>query len=278
MTQSRWRLNAALGYTRTGESWDLDDALVSYFNGFAEGADHGADEWVPFTEGEHFGVALPLEQRLRKEEFVELFRRTTVLIDGKWRFAMFEHPHLLSSAPDDDVTYRAVPSWIPKSELPADAFGKLHTVELFQDGERIAGPFQRLFHNEGSGIRHDKLLDGVGELVTEGVANVESLRSRPEGSPQALSVVFSDPAFGVPTDAVMESERGEEPLRVELVGRDFIGGTLAFNESAVLGIPSHPSSFRIRVRFPNAATGWACLFSSDGHVSKAATRRDATVG
>ena len=53
----------------------------------------------------------------------------------------------------DPGVIRGVPTYIPKSLMPEDFFGRKHRLEILQGDQRIAGPVERFFHTVDVGRR-----------------------------------------------------------------------------------------------------------------------------
>jgi hypothetical protein len=264
-------VDRTFGGVYAGTSFEFSAAAAEHFNEAARRANGVLPaEFVPFSAGTAVSVACPTVPMARPR-FVEAYARLRAVFDGDLTVRLADHPHLFSAHPVDIDSIRGVPTYIPVGSFPDGFLGRTHTLELFQDEERIFGPVERFLHTPTSGALFNQIEDAPGALVLEVRGNLDVLAQRGE------VVFFTDPAFGEPT-AVSQLEEGGAtvPLDWHLLGRDRVGDVMLFNEWVAVGVRPRGDRLVIEVRFPNRATGLAAALYS-GHTRDTAFRPDATV-
>jgi hypothetical protein len=254
-----------------GTSFDFSAAMAAHFNdaaGRAAGVLPG--EFRPFQPGEHFSIACPTRP-VPRAQFIAAYNRLRAVIDEATEIHLGDHAHLFSAGLDDRETLRGTPTYIPKSLLPADFFGRPHSVELFQDDQRIFGPVERFFHTSTSGAVFSHIEDAPGRLVLEVRGNLDVLARRGE------VVWFTDPVFGEPSAVTQLNADGSAvPLEWHMLGLDRVGDVLLFNEWVAVGVRPRDAVVTIEVQFPNRGRGLAAGLYS-GHTRDTAFRPDAEV-
>jgi hypothetical protein len=90
-------------------------------------------------------------------------------------------------------------------------------------------------------------------------------------------VFFTDPTFGEPTGVAQLNDDGSSvPLTYTLLGRDYVGDRMLFNEGVVTGVAPRGPTLVLELVFPRPGTGLAAALYS-GHTRATAFRADATV-
>jgi hypothetical protein len=265
------RVDTTYGGLYAGTSFDFSAAVAEHFNAAASRAVGVLPgEFTPFAPGRHFSIACPTIPAPRPA-FIEAYSRWRARIDDETEIHLAEHPHLFSTSIDDPGLIRGVPTYIPTSLVPADFFGRPHSVTLLQGDVAIFGPVERFFHSTSSGAVFDQIEDGHGRLVLEIRGDLEGLAKRGE------VVLFTDPAFGRPTGVVQLGDDGSAaPVGWDPLGWDRVGDVELFLEWVATGIRPSGRSVVLELHFPNAATGLAAALYS-GHTRETAFRVDATV-
>jgi hypothetical protein len=161
------RVDTTYGGLYAGTSFDFSAAVAEHFNAAASRATGVLPgEFTPFASGRHFSIACPTVAAPRPA-FIDAYTRLRARIDDEIEIHLAEHPHLFSTGIDDPGVIRGVPTYIPTSLLPADFFGRPHSVTLLQGDVPIFGPVERFFHTPSSGAVFDQIEDGHGRLVLE---------------------------------------------------------------------------------------------------------------
>lgn len=260
------------GGVYAGTSFEYSAQVADHYNDVATRANDVLEgEFVPFSPGECFSIACPMAQSWPKASFIAAYNQLDVVFDGRDRIHLGDHPHLFSNDPFDVSLIRAAPTYIPKSTMPEDFFGRAHMIEVFQGDRSIFGPTERFFHTRTSGGVYNQLEDGYDRLVVE-------IRSEPDVSSRQTQVVFfTDPTFGEPTGATQLHEDGSAiPLTYRLLGKDHIGDICVFNEGLVPGLSPTGDRVVVELHLPEKGTGLAAALY-DGHTRDLAYRVDATV-
>jgi hypothetical protein len=254
-----------------GTSFEFSAAAAAHFNDAAARASGVLPgEFREFSPGEKFSIACPTKP-VPREDFIAAYRRLRAVIDGEVEIVLGDHPHLFSYAPDDPGRIRGNPTYIPKSTMPADFFGRTHVLEVYQDDVRIFGPADRFFHSATSGAVFNQIEDGHGRLVLEVRGDLGSLARHGE------VVFFTDPAFGEPTSVTqLDDDGSSRALDWNMLGVDAVGDVSLFNEWVAVGVVPRGERVVLEVALPNPATGLAVALYS-GHTRDTAFRADATV-
>ena len=266
------RVDTTYGGMYAGTSFEFSQSVADHFNRAAERAGEVlAGEYVRFEPGAYFSIATPMAESYPREEFVASYQDLWARIDGTTNLRLASYPRLFSNSNADWRRIRAVPTYVPKSELPAEFFGAVHQVELLQGDRPLFGPVPRLFHTPTSGCLFSHIEDGPGKLVVEVVGNLEALERT------GTIVVFSDPVFGEPLGvAQVHEDRSVVPLAYTLLGRDHVGDLMVFNEGLVRGVTARGPRVVIELYFRERGTGLAAALYA-GHTRDLAFRTDATV-
>lgn len=265
-------IDLTYGGIYAGTSFEFSPQVAQHFNDAADGADDVLDgEFVPFEPGDYFSIACPLASAYPREAFVAAYAQLSVVVDGSRRLRLAAYPRLVSNDPADVSLIRAVPTYIPKLEMPDGFFGHAHTIELFQGERSIFGPVQRFFHTNQSGLLFNQLEDGHGCLVAD-VGGELDTRVRSD-----LFVFFTDPTFGEPTGAAQVADDGETTvLPYRLLGKDHVGCVMLFNEGVVSGVAPREGRAVVELYLPERGVGLAAVLYS-GHTRDTAFRVDARV-
>lgn len=265
------------GGMRAESTLDVSAELARYLNSVAANATGLLKgEWINFEAGEYFGVALPTLAVPTRDQYLHMYNRARLVIDGQLSLRLADYPRFFSATPAHATVARGGPTWIPTSVFPPDTFGRVHAIELFDGEERIFGPAERLFHRGDSGPVFARVVDGEGCLGVEIGGNLGALGNDALVMANA-AVVFIDPRFGELIKAEQVHASGERrELECELVGRDYVGATHLFNESVVRGIQLEEPQVRLEVLLPNKATGLAGGLGG-GHIKAESFRANATV-
>lgn len=266
------RVDTTYGGLYAGTSFEFSQAAADHFNRAAERASEVLPgEYVPFEAGTYFSIACPMAESYPREDFVAAYQRLWARIDGTTTLRLADYPRLFSNSTADWKHIRAVPTYVPKSELPEEFFGVVHQVELFQGDRLLFGPAERMFHTTTSGCMFSHIEDGPGKLVVEVVGNLEALERT------GMVVLFTDPVFGEPLGAVqVHEDRSVAPLPYTLLGKDHVGDVMLFNEGLVRGVTARGSPVVLELYLPARGTGLAAALYS-GHTRDLAFRTDATV-
>jgi hypothetical protein len=267
----RLQIDPKYGGVYAGTSLEVSSHAAAHFNRAADRANGVLPgEFREFAPGEYFSIACPTMPAPRAA-FIAAYTRLRARIDGDLEVMLADHPHLFSTGMDDPDVIRGVPTYIPKSDMPADFFGRSHEVEILQAGESIFGPVERFFHTTSSGCVFDQIEDGHGRLVVEIRGDLSALARRGE------VVLFTDPAFGRPTGVVQLNDDGSStPIGWDLLGWDRVGDVTLFLEWVAVGITPTGRSVVLELHFPQPASGLAAALYA-GHTRETAFRPDATV-
>jgi hypothetical protein len=259
------------GGVYAGTSFEFSPAMADHFNAAAARANGVLKgEFRAFSAGEAFSIACPTRP-VARTQFIAAYNRLRAVIDGEIEIHLGDHPHLFSAGLDDPQTLRGTPTYIPKSTMPADFFGRPHSLELYQDDVRIFGPAERFFHTATSGAVFNQIEDGHGRIVLEVRGDLDVLGRRGE------VVFFTDPAFGEPTAITQLNDDGSSTaLDWHMLGRDHVGDVMLFNEWVAVGVAPRGERLVLEVELPNRAAGLAAALYS-GHTRDTAFRPDATV-
>jgi len=267
----RLQIDPKYGGVYAGTSLEVSAHAAAHFNraaGRATGVLPG--EFREFAPGEYFSISCPTIPAPR-EAFIAAYTRLRARIGGDLELTLSDHPHLFSTGMDDPDVIRGVPTYIPKSRMPAGFFGRSHDVEILQDDVSIFGPVQRFFHTTTSGVVFDQIEDGHGRLVVEIRGDLSAVARRGE------VVLFTDPAFGRPTGVVQLNDDGSStPIGWDLLGWDRVGDVTLFLEWVAVGIKPTGRSVVLELHFPHPASGLAAALYA-GHTRETAFRPDATV-
>jgi hypothetical protein len=264
-------IDRTYGGVYAGTSFEFSERVAAHFNNAAaNGGDLLPGEFTPFTSGNVFSIACPITP-IPRADFIAAHRQLRVVIDGDHEIRLTDHPHIFATHPVQDGFGKGVPTYVPKSLMPEDFFGRMHSLELFQGHTLIFGPVDRFFHTETSGAVFNQIEDAPGKLVLEVRGNLEVLAQRGE------IVFFTDPAFGEPTSVVQVNEDGaSQALEWRMLGRDQIGDRMVFNEWVAVGVAPKGPLLVIEVHVPFCAKGLAAALYS-GHTRDTAFRADAEV-
>jgi hypothetical protein len=265
------QIDTQYGGPYAGTSVEVSPAAADHFNQAASKATGVLPgEFVPFTPGEHFSIACPTTP-LARPAFIAAYQHLRAVIDDDHEIVLSHYPRLYSTGLLDPGVIRGVPTYIPKARMPVGFFGRTHQLEVFQGKDRIAGPTERFFHSQTSGVVFDQIEDGHGRLVIEMRGDLTPLARRGE------VVFFTDPAFGEPTGVVLLGPDGAAtPIAWDLLGWDRVGDTTLFLEWVAVGVRPSGRSAVLEVAFARAGTGVAAALYS-GHTRDTAFRVDATV-
>lgn len=264
-------IDTKYGGPYAGTSFEVSTATAAHFNAAADSAVGVLPgEYVPFVAGEYVSIACPTAEMARPE-FIRAYQQLRAILDDEIELVLSDHPRLFSTGLRDPGVIRGVPTYIPKTRLPGGFFGRSHRLEILQSDVRIAGPTERFFHSQTSGVVFDQIEDAHGQLIVEMRGNLAGLASRGE------IVFFTDSAFGQPTGVTLVESDGEAvALDWELLGWDRVGETTLFLEWVALGVHPRGRSATLEIDLPNAGSGLAVALYS-GHTRDTAFRVDATV-
>src|SRR6266852_3559997 len=230
-TAPRFEIDTKYGGVYAGTSFEFSADVAGYFNTAARNAGGVLPgEFLPIEPGQYCSIACP-STGLPREQFIQAYPELVVRLDGDLELRLGKFPRLFSAHPRDASILRGVPTYIPKSQFPDDFFGKAHSLELFQGEVSIFGPVQRFFHTTASGSVFNHLEDGPGRLVVEVVGNLSMLERAGQ------IVFFTDPVFGEPIGAAQLHDDGSTvALTYDLLGKDYVGDTMLFNEGVVIDV------------------------------------------
>jgi hypothetical protein len=264
-------IDTKYGGPYAGTSFEISAAAADHFNRAAAKASGVLPgEYVDFTPGDVFTVACPTLP-LDRHAFIAAYQELRAVIDGTIEIHLADHPRLYSTGLQDPNVIRGVPTYIPKTTMPAGFFGRTHQLEVFQGDQRIAGPGERFFHSATSGVVFDQIEDAHGRLIVEMRGDLSVVAKRGE------VVFFTDPVFGEPTGVSLVSPEGQaESVAWDPLGWDRVGDTTLFLEWVAVGIHPTGRTATLEIEFPKAASGLAVALYS-GHTRSTAFRVDATV-
>lgn len=255
---------------------DVSQQVADHLNQMAQEASGLVPgEWVDFTPGLSVSMPLATESVPSPQDQVRLHRKVRLLVDGEVSLPLHDFPRLFSARPSGPKVRRGGPTFFPLSAFPSGTFGQWHSIALYSDDTLIFGPIRRYFHAPGIGpVR--TLGDGEGKLILE-INSEGSLSGEANILNPGMVVVFLSGAFGDITRVDQVEDNGTRtPLTCELVGKDYVGDTLIFNESVITLARSDVPRMVVEVFFPNKAAGFAAHVGG-GHVDSSAFRADATV-
>ena len=270
-TAPRLEVDTKYGGVYAGSSLEFSAQVVDYFNGKARDA-RGVlpGEFMSFEPGEYYSVACP-SIGLPREQHIQAYHQLWIRLDGDLELRLGEFPRLFSTHLRQAGIIRGTPTYIPKSRFPSDFFGKPHKLELFQGETSIFGPVERFFHTVTSGALFTQIEGGQGKVVVEVRGNLTALQKTGQ------TVFFTDPTFGEPTGAAQLNDDGTTtPLTYDLLGKDYVGDAMLFNEGVVMGIKPGEKRAMIELYLPNKGTGLAAALYS-GHTQEGAFRTDVTI-
>ena len=265
-------IDRTYGGVYAGTSFEFSERIADHFNEAGAGAQLQPGEFTPFSPGLVFSIACPIIP-VPREAFIAAHRQLRAVIDGEHELRLTEYPHIFGDDPRRPTLGfgKGAPTYIPKSVMPDGFFGRMHSIELFQDDASIFGPVDRFFHTETSGAVFNQIEDAPGKLVLEVRGKLDVLAQRGE------IVFFTDPAFGEPTSVVqLEEDGSSHALEWRMLGRDRIGDRMVFNEWVAVGVAPRGSALVVEVNLPNRARGLAAALYS-GHTRDTAFRADAEV-
>jgi hypothetical protein len=264
-------IDMTYGGIYAGSSFEFSPAVAAHFNAAAARASGVMPgEIREFSAGQAFSIACPTKP-VPRAQFVAAYQQLRAVLDGETEIVLSDHPRLFSDATHDPSMVRGNPTYIPKSLMPADFFGRKHVLEVFQGDVRIFGPADRFFHTPTSGAVFNQIEDGHGRLVLEVRGDLGVLARHGE------VVFFTDPAFGEPTGVTqLDDDGSSRALDWEMLGIDRVGDVTLFNEWVAVGVAPRGERVVLEVAFPNRATGLAAALYS-GHTRDTAFRADATV-
>lgn len=266
-------IDRTYGGVYAGTSFEFSERIADHFNAAAAaGGELLPGEFTPFSPGLVFSIACPIIP-VPREHYIAAHRQFRAVIDGEHELRLTEYPHIFGDDPRRPTLGfgKGAPTYIPKSVLPEDFFGRKHSLELFQGDELIFGPVDRFFHTETSGAIFNQIEDAPGKLVLEVRGKLDVLAQKGE------IVFFTDPTFGEPTQVVQVDDDGStQPLEWRPLGLDRIGDRLVFHEWVCVGVTPRGPSLVIEVHLPNRAKGMAAALYS-GHTRDTAFRADAEV-
>ena len=265
-------IDRTYGGVYAGSSFEISERMAAHFNEAAAVAhDLLPGEFVPFIPGLVFSIACP-SIPLPRDQHIAAYQLLRAIIDGQNEIRLADHPRLFSTDVEGKGFGRGVPTYIPKSLMPDDFFGRTHSVELFQADERIFGPVDRFFHTDTSGAVFNQIEDAPGKLVLEVRGDLAVLAQRGE------IVFFTDPAFGEPTRVAQVDDNDGASRRLEWhrLGRDQVGDQMLFNEWVAVGVKPSGTTLVVEVHMPNRGVGMAAALYS-GHTRDSAFRPDAEV-
>lgn len=269
--QSVLRMDTKYGGPYAGSSFEISDRAAAHFNAVASGA-RGVlpGEYREFAAGDYFSISCPTEP-MRRQAFVEAYQQLRAVLDDEIEIVLSDHPRLFSTVLSDRDAIRGVPTYIPKAIMPAGFFGRSHVLEVFNGGERLAGPADRFFHTPGTGVVFDQIEDGHGRLVVELRGDLSPLESRGE------IVFFTDPSFGEPLGVTLvETDGSARDIGFDLLGWDRIGDATLFLEWTAVGVHPLGRTAVLELHFGRTGSGLAAALYS-GHTRDTAFRVDATV-
>jgi hypothetical protein len=271
MTPPLLEIDRTYGGVYAGSSFEFSERVAEHFNRVAANAGELLPgEFTPFEPGLAFSIACPIVAVPRAAQ-VAAYQQFRAVIDTELEIRLADHPHLFSLHAERPELGKAGPTYVPKSLMPEGFFGRAHSLEIFQGDVSIFGPVDRFFHTETSGAIFNQIEDAPGKLVLEARGNLDALAERGQ------VIFFSDPAFGDPTGvALVEDDGSSRPLEWRMLGRDWIGDTIVFNEWVAFGVVPRGPSLVVEVSFPNRGIGLAAALYS-GHTRDTAFRSDAEV-
>ncbi|MDT8320409.1 MAG: hypothetical protein RQ826_07765 [Xanthomonadales bacterium] len=195
-------------------------------------------------------IAVPAAP-LPKDQFIAEYERLEVLVNGRQRVRLADHPRLFSRNLDDADYIRGAPTFVPEEIFGDDFIGQAHDFELLRDGVRIFGPVRWLVPDERTGptVAAVKGGPGIGEVTIE----LEKVDFR-----LMALVVYLDARFGDPVSVEQVLPDGQtEPLAIRTVGNDMVGDQEIFREAYLEGFSAgFARNLAVRLRFEQSGEGY----------------------
>lgn len=233
--------------------FELPASTAKHFNAIAARAGKIPEiEHMHFEEKDQRYIMLAIPGNpLPEAKYFEEYKKLEILVDGKQRIKLSEHPRLFSHDKNDYGVIRGTPTIVPLSVFPDDFVGNAHDFELLREGKRIYGPVRWLVPDERTGPIISAVKPGTGK--GEVIFDFEKIYFK-----LLMVVLYLDARFDDPVSVEQVLPDGTTlPLRIRMVGVDVVGDEEIFREAYVDGFQTGISrEVSIRLKFNKSGKGY----------------------